>query len=182
MKLLSCPCKILFEIKGMQDEAIYLKDSQYRDVIISNIKQVFGEDKVYLESEHIISKTMKDLKELKRLILADGIIDEQEVIQLREILYEDGIIDKEEAEFLFELNDAVSGKNNDPSWQTLFVDAITSFLLDDEKSPGEVDDEEAKWLLNKLQADGKIDSIEQALLVNLKNKAKKIPKSILDIG
>jgi hypothetical protein len=50
---------------------------------------------------------MKTLAELKKDLLADGIIDAAEVAQLKEVLYADGIIDKEEADFLFELNDAV---------------------------------------------------------------------------
>ncbi len=117
---------------------------------------------------------MSKFNELKKAILADGVIDEKEVKQLRDILYADGIIDKEEAEFLFELNDAVSGKANHSSWTTLFVEAITSFLLEDEKSPGVVDDDEAKWLLDKIQGDGKIDEVEAALIKNLKAKARKM--------
>jgi uncharacterized tellurite resistance protein B-like protein len=124
---------------------------------------------------------MSNLTELKKSILADGVIDEQEVKQLREVLYADGIIDKEEAEFLFELNDAVSGKDNHASWATLFIEAITSFLLDDEASPGEVDEDEAKWLIEKIQGDGKLDKIEVTLLKNLKAKAKKMPQSLLNL-
>lgn len=124
---------------------------------------------------------MSNLNELKKSILADGVIDEQEVKQLREVLYADGIIDKEEAEFLFELNDAVSGKKNHSSWATLFIEAITSFLLDDEVSPGEVDENEALWLIEKIQGDGKLDEIETALLKNLKAKAKKMPQSLLNL-
>lgn len=124
---------------------------------------------------------MSNLNELKKSILADGVIDEQEVKQLREVLYADGVIDKEEAEFLFELNDAVSGKENHPSWATLFIEAITSFLLEDETSPGEVDEEEAKWLANKIQGDGKLDEIEAGLLKNIKAKAKKMPASLTNL-
>ena len=124
---------------------------------------------------------MSKLNELKKSILADGVIDEQEVTQLREVLYADGVIDKEEAEFLFELNDAVSGKENHPNWETLFVDAITSFLLEDETSPGVVDEEEAKWLLAKIQGDGKLDKIELTLLNNLKAKSKQLPQSLLNL-
>ena len=119
---------------------------------------------------------MNNLSELKTSILADGVIDEAEVKQLRELLYADGKIDKEEAEFLFELNDAVSGEDNHSSWETFFIEAITSFLLEDETSPGEIDDEEAKWLLAKIQGDGQIDGIEKALLDNLKKKATSFPK------
>jgi len=124
---------------------------------------------------------MSNLKELKKSILADGVIDEQEVKQLREALYADGVIDKEEAEFLFELNDAVAGKANHESWSTLFIEAITSFLLADETSPGEVDEDEAKWLVEKIQGDGKLDEIEAALLKNLQSKAKKLPQSLLKL-
>jgi uncharacterized tellurite resistance protein B-like protein len=60
-----------------------------------------------------------NLSELKKSILADGVIDAAEVKQLRELLYADGKIDKEEAEFLFELNDAVSDKANHSSWDVL---------------------------------------------------------------
>lgn len=124
---------------------------------------------------------MSKLNELKKSILADGVIDEQEVKQLREVLYADGIIDKEEAEFLFELNDAVSGKENHASWKTLFVEAITSFLLEDETSPGVVDEDEAKWLLAKIEGDGKLDVIEVSLLNNLKSKATQLPQSLTNL-
>ncbi len=124
---------------------------------------------------------MSKLNELKKSILADGVIDEQEVKQLREVLYSDGIIDKEEAEFLFELNDAVSGKENHASWKTLFVEAITRFLLEDETSPCVVDEDEAKWLLAKIEGDGKFDDIEVSLLNNLKSKAKQLPQSLTNL-
>ncbi|NDV65000.1 TerB family tellurite resistance protein [Bacteroides sp. 224] len=123
---------------------------------------------------------MKTLEELKQSILEDGVIDAQEAKQLKEVLYADGVIDKEEAEFIFELNDAVSGKENDPAWEELFVSVISDFLLNDETSPGEIDEEEARWLLQKIQGDGQLDKIEKALLDNLKKKAKKYP-SILDL-
>jgi hypothetical protein len=124
---------------------------------------------------------MSKLIELKNSILADGIIDEQEVKLLREMLYADNVIDKDEAEFLFELNDAVSGKDNHSSWKDLFVDAISSFLLEDEQSPGEIDPVEEAWLLSKIESDGKVDDIEMALLANLKLKAKSFPQSLSNL-
>ena len=124
---------------------------------------------------------MKSLEKLKNELLADGIIDLAEVKEIKEILYADGVIDTEEAEFLFEINDAVSGKENDPSWETLFIDAITTYLLEDENSPGEIDEEEANWLYKKIKGDGQIDGTEKNLLVNLKSKAKSFPSSIPDL-
>ena len=121
---------------------------------------------------------MKTLEQLKKELLADGVIDLGEVKELKEIVYADGIIDSEEAEFLFEVNDAVSGKENDPSWSAFFIDAITSYLLEDENSPGEIDAEEIEWLYNKIKGDGQIDAIEKNLLINLKNKAKSFPDKL----
>lgn len=111
---------------------------------------------------------------LKKNLLADGIIDANEVATLRAELYADGIVDKEEAELFFELNDATSGAANDPSWQALFVEAISDFLLKDVKTPGEIDDDEAEWLVAHIIKDGQLDENEKALVKNLKAKAKKI--------
>lgn len=121
---------------------------------------------------------MKTLEALKAELLADGIIDAEEVTKLKEVLYDDGIIDKEEAEFLFDLNDAVSGKANDASWEAFFIQAIADFLLKDEVSPNEIDEKEAAWLVERIGADGKIDGTEKALLEKLKAEAKYFPETL----
>lgn len=38
--------KILFDISDMEDEAIYLKDSEYKRNIVNSLKSVFGESKI----------------------------------------------------------------------------------------------------------------------------------------
>lgn len=113
----------------------------------------------------------QSLADFQAAILADGIIDEAEVNQIRERVYADGIIDREEADFLFALNDAASDQDNHASWTTLFVDAICDHVLKDETSPGTVDDDEAAYLISKIQADGTVDSTELTLLVELCNRA-----------
>ena len=121
---------------------------------------------------------MADYENLKKELLEDGVIDSAEVAKLKELLYEDGVIDKEEANFLFELNDAVSGKDNAPEWKTFFIQAICDFLLKDEVSPGEIDPDEEKWLLEKIENDGQVDDVEKELLVALKAQAKSFPSSL----
>ena len=118
------------------------------------------------------------LNELKADLLADGSIDADEVAKLKEVLYEDGVIDKEEANFLFEINDAVTGKDNDPAWETFFIQAIADFLLKDEVSPGEIDADEAAWLVEKIGADGQVDGTEKALLEKLQKEAKSFPETL----
>ena len=124
---------------------------------------------------------MANLTELKKELLADGVIDAAEVKTIKEVIYEDGNIDKEEAEFLFDINDAVSGKENAPEWKDLFINAITSFMLEDETSPNEIDDEEAKYLYEKIKGDGQVDELERALLENLKAKSNNFPEILASL-
>tara|TARA_B100001093_G_scaffold382743_1_gene368305 strand:- start:2567 stop:3733 length:1167 start_codon:yes stop_codon:yes gene_type:complete len=111
------------------------------------------------------------LEQFKAAILEDGIIDADEVANIKTRLYEDGIIDREEADFLFELNDACSGKENDPAWNDFFIDAISDHVLKDEATPGVIDDDEASYLIDKIKGDGQVDKTELALLVNICEKA-----------
>jgi len=122
-----------------------------------------------------------NLQQLKKELIADGKIDAEEVNKLRDVLYADGKIDQEEADFVFDLNDAVSGKKNDPSWEQFFVQVISDYLLNDEKSPGVIDEEEGKWLIEKIGADGQVDGVEKQLLTNLKKNAKSMPSSVISL-
>lgn len=121
---------------------------------------------------------MANLTELKKSILADGKIDASEVAEIKKVIYADGKIDTDEANFLFDLNDGCSGAENDVSWSTLFVDAICSYLLEDDKSPSEIDNNESKWLLEKIQGDGKLDDTEKKLLKKLSTEAKSMPTDL----
>ena len=121
---------------------------------------------------------MKTLETLKAELLADGVIDAAEVQKLKDVLYADGIIDKDEANFLFELNDAVSGKENDASWEGFFVQAISDFLLKGKVYPNKIDEDKAAWLVEKIGADGKVDCVEKALLENLKANVKSFPETL----
>ena len=127
---------------------------------------------------NILIITHMNLQEFKTQLLADGVIDAAEVAKLKEVLYADGTIDKEEAEFLFDLNDAVTGKANDAAWEAFFVQAISDYLLKDEVSPGEIDANEAAWIVEKIGTDGQVDATEKALLENLKQNAKSFPASL----
>jgi len=120
---------------------------------------------------------MARFDDLREKILEDGVIDADEVKLLRAELYEDAVIDREEADFLFDLNDATSGADNDTSWHELFVKALSDHVLEDEVSPGVIDDDEAEYLISKIQADGVVDGNELALLVNIAATGKGAPDS-----
>jgi len=118
------------------------------------------------------------LDDLAKDIIADGIVDADEVKGMRERVYADGIVDREEADFLFSINDAVSGHDNDPGWKAFFVEALTKHVLEDEISPNEVDADETDYLISKIEADGKVDDVELALLVNIIATAKKTTEKL----
>lgn len=120
----------------------------------------------------------QSLGELEKAIIDDGVVDAEEVKQLHERLYDDGTIDRDEADMLFNINDAVSGKANDASWQALFVQAISDHVLLDDDSPGEIDEDESNWLVKRIEGDGKLDDCEKALLANLKQKAKSLASGL----
>lgn len=115
------------------------------------------------------------LDELRNQITADGVIDATEVAIVKKRIYADGSIDRDEADFLFALNNAVTGAQNHPSWKDLFVQALTDHFLKDENSPGEVDEEEGKYLIDRIASDGNVDEPELALLINIISSAKKTP-------
>ena len=119
---------------------------------------------------------MHKLQELKKAIFAGGVIDEAEVKQLRQTLYANDNIDKEKAEFIFEIKDTVNKKKVHKSLEELFIEVITSYLLEDDESPGEIDDNEAKWLRAKIQYKGYADKADKKLLVNLRRKSINFPE------
>ena len=120
----------------------------------------------------------KNLNQLVEDVIADGKVDADEVQELRDSIMEDGVVDRDEADALFKVNDAVSGNDNAPEWQACFVEAISSHVLDDEASPGAIDDDEAAWLIESIEGDDQVDPVEMALLANLKAKATSIPESL----
>lgn len=122
---------------------------------------------------------MNDLTTLVAAIIAKSIVDAGEVTQLRTLMMEDGVIDQEEANALFEINDACSDSDNDPTWSAFFTEAISSHVLEDESTPGVIDEGEGNWLADHIEGDGAIDATEQALLAYLQENATSIESTRL---
>ncbi len=111
---------------------------------------------------------MADWRNLaKKLVLADGVITDEEVKVLRKELYADGVIDKKEVDFLIELRNAA--KQASPAFTRFFFKAIEDNVLKD----GQIDAAEVRWLKKMLYADGEIDADEKKFLKDLKRKASK---------
>ncbi len=105
-----------------------------------------------------------------------GAIDKADVEVIRRLIYGSGsqsgiAISRAEAEFLFELNRATAGADNDPAWRDLFVKAITMHILHGGDSPERVDEQEAAWLSGQIGADWDDHTNERVLLTYLKQEA-----------
>lgn len=125
---------------------------------------------------------MSELKALVAMVVADGIVDPEEVTRIKEVMYADGTIDKDEADAMFEINDAVTGNNNCAEYQPMFVQILSDHVLKDEETPGVVDEEEGAYLVEKIGADGQVDDAERALLLNVEKEAIEIKsQALLDL-
>lgn len=108
---------------------------------------------------------------MKSAIIADGIVDATEVAEIRADIFADGVVDQEEVKDLFDINDEVSGNDNSEEWTNLMVDAVKNYCLEDENTPGVVDQEEGDFLSDMIEGDGQVDTVEVAVLTMIKNEA-----------
>jgi len=77
-------------------------------------------------------------------------------------------ISKEEAELMFSINDSLPKKSF--NWNKFFSEVVADYVLAD----GEISDEEATWLNEKISTNGIVDAAEKALIDLLKSKATSI--------
>ncbi len=114
-------------------------------------------------------------------IIARGSIKDSDVLAFRKIFYEDGVTSAEESDILFKLNDAC--KVSDPSWAAFFIEAITDFIVFQAQPQGYVTADNAHWFIDRVSADGKVDSkTELELVVNVLEKARWAPVSLVKFG
>ncbi len=120
---------------------------------------------------------MTDLKEIKKAIFANGLITQEDIELLQKKLLDDETgMNKEKADFLFEIKEAISKEKITKEFELFFVETMSGFLLEDEDSPGEIDESEAKWLRAKIQHKGYADKLDKKLLANLRKKSINFPQ------
>lgn len=124
------------------------------------------------------------IEELRKKIFADGILNDEEVQAIESWWTSNrpnkaklhGAKSQEFGNFLFDLKNIISKDKLPESFKNFYVDTITSLLIDDENTPGEIDESEARWLRGKIQYNGTIDTYDRALLKNLRKKSINFPK------
>ena len=118
----------------------------------------------------------QNYQDLRKRIFANGKINDEDVKLLREVMFADQGMTREKGNFLFDIKDSTSRSNQCEAFRIFFVDAITVLLLNDDDSPGEISDDEAKWLRAKIRIKGYTDKTDDLLINNLKRKSINWPK------
>lgn len=107
-------------------------------------------------------------------VRAGGEITATDTLMLRQAIWSDGVLTQAEAQALFELNAAA--KSKDPEWVAFFTEAVCDYVIDGSEPKGYVSEENALWVVEEIDSDGRVDSAgELELLVKLAEKAIDLP-------
>lgn len=108
-----------------------------------------------------------------------GAISAEEILALRRAGWSDGVISSDEAEALFELNDRIADATNE--WSDFFVEAIAEFLINGAEPKGFLSDANAAWLIERIDRNGRFDSMsELELVIRTLEKATNVPQVLKD--
>ena len=119
--------------------------------------------------------------ELAAQAAADGALSPEEILALRGSAWLDGVIGEAEAAALFAINDHVAEPGAE--WAKFFVEALSCWLVDQQNPRGYVDEAQAQWLMDHIQADGSTGSPgELELLVHCFEKAVSTPRALKDFA
>jgi hypothetical protein len=114
-------------------------------------------------------------------IVSRGSITETDLHTFRRIFYEDGIVTADEAELLFRLNNACPAQPG--GWSDFFIEAITDYLVFQERPQGYLTAVNGHWLIDRISSDGRVGSkTELELLVNVLDKARWAPVSLAKVA
>lgn len=117
------------------------------------------------------------IRQVTEPILERGEIHDADVLALRRAFYGDGLISQEEASSLFEINDRAEIKTM--AWASFFIEALCDFLIFQMEPEGYVDEANARWLIDHIEADGKVETIaELDLLISVMERAQSVPESL----
>lgn len=104
----------------------------------------------------------------------DGKVSPEEILALRQLGWADGRMSQAEAEAIFRLNDEVDSNNS--QWVDFFVEAIGEYVVNQREPRGYVDADNAIWLIQMIDADGKLCTMaELELLLRVFERAKNVP-------
>lgn len=110
-------------------------------------------------------------------LAAKNRIQTEDVAMLRGEVFGDGVLTGEEAEALLALDESCEQKCAE--WPAFLGEAITDFIVHQEKPAGYVSEENADWLVRHVSNDGKVDTkTELELLIKVIEAARSVPERL----
>nr|WP_246673174.1 hypothetical protein [Mesorhizobium sp. B2-9-1] len=104
-------------------------------------------------------------------------ITAEDVTMLRREVFADGLVSRGEAEALFALDQTARDKCGE--WAPFFVEAVTDYIVHQEKPEGYISEQNADWLVRTVSRDGIVDGrTELELLVHVLEEAKSSPSEL----
>lgn len=120
------------------------------------------------------------IDELDRNLRAKGAIDAGHAMQLRRMIYAKGSVTKSDAEVLFKLDRACAKK--DTAFAALYVEALTDYFVWQTEPKGYVTDEQARYLIENVSADGHVSAkTELELVLNVVHWARQVPGDLVNL-
>jgi hypothetical protein len=115
--------------------------------------------------------------DIARQAAADGVISAEELLALRRSGWADGAMKPDEAEALVALNDALAERSAE--WCDFFIEALGEFVINSAEPKGYVSEDNAAWLMSRLDRDGSVESMaELELLVRVVERAQNAPATL----
>ena len=115
--------------------------------------------------------------QIARQAAAGGAITAEEILALRRAGWADGTMAPDEAEAVFLLNDALAEPTAE--WSDFFVEAIGEFVLNGTVPKGYVSEDNAAWLIARIDRDGALQGMtELELLVRVLERGTNAPERL----
>lgn len=116
-------------------------------------------------------------RDIAERAVADGAIGAEEVLALRRVVWPDGIVAPDEAEAILVINSHV--REHTAEWTDFVVEAVGEFVVNGCAPRGYVDADTADWLIQKIDHDGRLDTMtELELVVRVLEKALNCPEKL----
>lgn len=115
-----------------------------------------------------------EINALVERLKAEGSLGPEAVPALRQVIFRDDQVSLYEGALLFELNRA--GLTPSRDWHQFFPEAIALILVHQVRPEGYVTEEQAEWLIERIEADGKACSrTELEAVLHVMERAQTIP-------
>ncbi len=121
------------------------------------------------------------LIDLSNQIIGRGEVTSADILALRQNIFGEITVTREEAEALFLIDEGTERRVAE--WRDLFLEALTDWLIRQQEPRGYITDEQAQWLIARIEADKRArDGTEIELVVRVLEQADAAPAALAAFG